>query len=269
MRHLGRGLHQQQALLRRRRKQPPAAAFLDQVLVILGRFKPQQRQGEAVLAARFPVAAAAVAAVLGKQGRDLVGKVDRQVLRDVGHAHPNRRVDSRSGRRVDRRFAFRQRNHVAGGIHAHNSRRSHGVRHLASQIALLAAVKPACHDQLLAGIPARQQEQPVLSPSGLDRDRDQFARIPKSRRRLVVGRQAERGAGENCHGRQEQENRVTHHDFASGGKTEFPPTSLTFRIRDRFNRVPDITVDCPTIKQLFMRSRQRGGEKWWFGAERQ
>ena len=58
-----------------------AAIFLDEGLVIEFRHEAEQRQGEAVLAARLAVAAAAVAAELGEDRHDLVGEVDRQVRR--------------------------------------------------------------------------------------------------------------------------------------------------------------------------------------------
>ena len=66
VRQAGRRLEQQQALIGRGREEPAAAAFLHEVLVILLRLEAEQRQAEAVLAARLAVAAAAVAAVLGE-----------------------------------------------------------------------------------------------------------------------------------------------------------------------------------------------------------
>ena len=60
-------------------KDAPAAIFLDERLVIEFRHEAQERQGEAVLAARLAVAAAAVAAELGEDRHDVVGEVDRQV----------------------------------------------------------------------------------------------------------------------------------------------------------------------------------------------
>ena len=72
VRQLAGRLQQQQAAVRSGGEQPASASLLDQVFEILRRLEAQQRQGEPVLAARLPVAAAAVAAVFGEDGDDLV-----------------------------------------------------------------------------------------------------------------------------------------------------------------------------------------------------
>lgn len=77
------GLQEQQALLGRRRRDPPSAGFLEEVLVVLGRFEPQERELESVLPApRLGVAGAHVAAGLGEDRHDVVGEVDRPSRRD-------------------------------------------------------------------------------------------------------------------------------------------------------------------------------------------
>ncbi len=72
-------LQQQQAPVRRGGKQPSAATFFHQMFEVFSRLEPQQRQLEAVLPAGLAVAAAAVAAQLGEDRHDLVGKVDRRL----------------------------------------------------------------------------------------------------------------------------------------------------------------------------------------------
>src|SRR5690606_18611890 len=67
---------QQQTELRGRRKNAPPTVLLDQPLEVLFGIEAQQRQAEAVLAARFAMAAAGVAARLGEDRHNLVGEVD-------------------------------------------------------------------------------------------------------------------------------------------------------------------------------------------------
>ena len=79
---LRRALGHQQTALGRGRKQTPRASFLDQMFVVLGRLEPEQRQPEAVLSGRLAVTATAVAAVLRKNGHDLVREVNgRRIAR--------------------------------------------------------------------------------------------------------------------------------------------------------------------------------------------
>ena len=75
----------------------PAAGFLDQGGVIELRLEAEQRQLEAVLAARLAVAAAGVAAELGEDRHDLVAEVDRQV--DVAVCRRDRDRDASCRRR--------------------------------------------------------------------------------------------------------------------------------------------------------------------------
>jgi hypothetical protein len=80
-------LGEQHALVGRGRKQPPPAAFFHQVLVVFGRLEAQERKFEAILTAGLAMAAAAVAAELGENRRDLIGKVDQGLVAEVGHRH--------------------------------------------------------------------------------------------------------------------------------------------------------------------------------------
>ena len=84
-------LEQQQAVSGAAGKSAAAAVFLDQRLVVELRLEAEQRQLEAVLAARLAVAAAGVAAELGEDRHDLVGEVDRQV--DVACFRLDRHLD--------------------------------------------------------------------------------------------------------------------------------------------------------------------------------
>ena len=79
------------------------------MLVIFARLEAQQRELETVLAAGFAVAAATVAAQLGKDGHDLIGEIDQRIVAEVNHRHFQRsgRTLSRTG--CDRRRAIGSR----------------------------------------------------------------------------------------------------------------------------------------------------------------
>src|SRR5439155_17601765 len=57
-------------------KQPAATGLLDQMFIVLSRFKTEQGEFKAVLTTRFPMASSRVATSLGKYRDDLIGKVD-------------------------------------------------------------------------------------------------------------------------------------------------------------------------------------------------
>ena len=154
VRQPGRGLEQQQALLGGRGKEPAAAPFLHEILVVFCRLKAQQRQTKAVLPARLAVAAAAVAAVLGEERRDLIRKIDRQILNEVGHLHLHSRIDARRGRDMDRRLAFGDRRDQPSRIDGNNASRRNFVGRLARQIARLAGRELPRDDELLTGVAA-------------------------------------------------------------------------------------------------------------------
>src|SRR4029079_5132362 len=71
-------LEEEQAVLGRRGEEAPAERLLDQVLVVVTGLEPEEREPEAVLAAALTVAAAAVAAELREDRRDLVREVDER-----------------------------------------------------------------------------------------------------------------------------------------------------------------------------------------------
>ena len=175
------GLEQQQALVGRGREQPPAAAFLHQVLVILRRLEAEQRQLEAVLAARLAVAAAAVAAELGEDRHDLIGEVDRQVGDEVRHLHLDVAVDARRGDDMHGRFAFGNRRDQARDIDVDDAGRARlhrspcGSSRGSGRCRILAG-----DDDLLAGIAAGDRHHAVLQPAGFDGNRGQLTRITQT-----------------------------------------------------------------------------------------
>ena len=124
VRQAGGRLQQQQALVGSGGEEPAAAAFLHQVLEVFGRLEAEQRQPEAVLAARLAVAAAAVAAVLGEDRRDLVGKVDRQVVTRFVTLTFMLPSMPGSGDDMNRRFAFGNRRDQPRGIDVHDAGRA-------------------------------------------------------------------------------------------------------------------------------------------------
>ena len=146
-------------LVGRGREEPPAAAFLHQVLVVLVRLEAEQRQLEAVLAAGLAVAAAAVAAELGEDRHDLVGKIDRaprcRRLTTVTLSVP---AGPCAGRGRDRGRAVGQRASRGPTLSIRNDARRHRLRSAtaAGQIAQLAAGILAGDDQLLPRRPGRR-----------------------------------------------------------------------------------------------------------------
>src|SRR5439155_2472959 len=73
-------LEEQKAVSGRGGEKPSAAGLFDQVLIILGGFKSEQREPEPILAAGLAMTAATVAARFGENGDDLVCKIDRPDL---------------------------------------------------------------------------------------------------------------------------------------------------------------------------------------------
>ena len=80
MRNSRRRLQEQQAAIGRGWKKPAPPRLFDQVLVVFGWFEPMQRQFEAVLPARFSMAASGIAARLGKDWDNLVGEIDGRIV---------------------------------------------------------------------------------------------------------------------------------------------------------------------------------------------
>ena len=102
-------------------KKSPTSRFFDQILEIFGRFETQQRQFEAVLTARFSVAAATVAAELRKDGDDLVREIDRHLIGVVGNGHRYRRTKALGRRRRNRRISVRQWRYQSRRIDLHDA----------------------------------------------------------------------------------------------------------------------------------------------------
>src|SRR5207302_9961490 len=95
---------QQQTVFRRRRKEPATARFLHEVFVVLRRLEAEQRKSKPVLAARFSVAPAAIAAGLGEDGNDLMRKIDRRDFVEMLDDDGQRRAQTvRAFRRDDGR----------------------------------------------------------------------------------------------------------------------------------------------------------------------
>ena len=76
-------------------EEPAAAGFLDQMLIVFGRFKTKQRQAESVLAARLAMATTRVAPELCENRDDLVGEVNGDLLVELLHRHRERPQDDR------------------------------------------------------------------------------------------------------------------------------------------------------------------------------
>jgi hypothetical protein len=87
MRHLGECLLQNQAFFGTRRKNPSTSSLFHQRAVIGGRIEAENRQLETILPRGLAMAAAAVAAQSGKQGHDVVSKVDRWITIESGHTY--------------------------------------------------------------------------------------------------------------------------------------------------------------------------------------
>ena len=71
-------------------KDPPAARLVDEESVILGGLEAEEREAEAVLPVRLPVAAAGVAAEPSEDRDDLIGEADRELLSRPLHAQRER-----------------------------------------------------------------------------------------------------------------------------------------------------------------------------------
>ncbi len=168
-------LEQQQALIRRGRKQPPAAALFDQVLEIFPRLEAQQRQLEAVLPARFAVAAAAIAAQFGEDRHDLIGEVDQRLVAQPLDANFRRAGDALGRLGGDRRLAVGQRNDQARGVDAHDAGRGDLVLDRPGQVVELAAGEAAGDRQLLPGVLAAKRKPAVRRAAGVDLQRFQLA----------------------------------------------------------------------------------------------
>ena len=72
-------------------KDPPAARLVDEEGVVLGRLEAEEREAEAVLPVRLPVAATGVAAEPGEDRNDLIGKADGELLSRPFDAQGERR----------------------------------------------------------------------------------------------------------------------------------------------------------------------------------
>ena len=182
------GLGQQQAPIRGGRKQTPPAAFLDQVLVVFGRLEAQQRELEAVLAAGFAVATAAVAAELGEDGHDLIGKVDRRFVAEMDDFDLNLsgRTSGRRGR--DRGCAIGQRRDEAGRVDRDNALGRDRIAGRTAQVADLPAGILAVDDELLASVAAVERDGAVDKSPGLNLHLDQLARVAEALRLRHGGR---------------------------------------------------------------------------------
>ena len=101
-------LEQEQTALRRGRENSAPASLAKQILVILLRLEAEQRQLETVLPTGFPVATAAVAAVLGEQWHDRVGEVHRPFSSDRLDLEWNRGRPARLDGRGDDALAVGQ-----------------------------------------------------------------------------------------------------------------------------------------------------------------
>ena len=203
VRHFADRLGQQQAAVGSGRKQPPAAAFLHQVLEVLGWLKAQQRKLEAVLAAGLAVAAAAVAAQLGEDRHDLIGKVDRRLVAKVGDRGLDRSGRSGGTGGRDRGRAIGLRHDQPGAVNPDHARGRDLVRCAAAQIAQLTAGVLAGDDQLLPGVLAVERETAVDVAAAVDRDFLEHARVAQSGRFGGGGSQCGFGLGRGWVGSQE------------------------------------------------------------------
>ena len=148
MRQLGRSFGHQHRSGRIGRKETPPAGLADQMLVILVGLEPEQREAEPVLSGRLAMAPTTVAAVLGEDGHDLVGEVQRSRLPSVDDPHRNARGGSVAGLGGDHRLTIGHRDHPSRGIEANDARGLGRPSHLAGHIA-----RPIqCGQQLLSGI---------------------------------------------------------------------------------------------------------------------
>ena len=127
------------------------------------------------------MATAAVTTVFCEYRNDLVRKIDGQVLQDVRDRHVDRRIRGgiATGHRlhVNRGITFGDRSDMSRGVHANDSVRRRRVSRRASQITFLATVVVASDDQLLTGIPSRDEELTVNGSSRLNRDCQELSGI--------------------------------------------------------------------------------------------
>ena len=169
-------LGQQQTLPRCGERDPAAAGFGDDVFVVLGRFKAEQRQPEAVLAPALTVAAATVAAMLGEDRNDLTDEVDRWIVANPVDCqrHPDRCLRGGYGRSLS---SAEPDNKLTGTVLSGNDqtvfdggkrRGLDGVGRLAGDVdKLLALLGRECHDELTT-IPAAMQAEFSVCRSGRD-----------------------------------------------------------------------------------------------------
>ena len=87
VRHLRGPLGHQQATGRIGRKHPPPSRLTDEVLEIFFRLEAEQGQTKTVLTRRLAMAATAVAAILGENGNNLIGEMQRGGLPRMNHAN--------------------------------------------------------------------------------------------------------------------------------------------------------------------------------------
>src|SRR5262249_52265121 len=108
------------------------------------------------------MAAAAVATVLGKQRRDLVWKVDRQIFDQVGHFYLYAGIDASATDHVNCRVAFGNRRDQTSAIDLYDPRWRGFVGRFASQIAALTTAISPCYNELLPRVAPRNRDQPFF-----------------------------------------------------------------------------------------------------------
>ena len=141
-------LEQEQAVFRGGGEQAPAARFLHQVLIIFGRFKAEERELEPVLAARLPVAPAAVAAGLGEDRDDLVGEVDGPGRCELFDSYRQTGRWRAGGFRRNRRRSVAEGREEPRLIHLYDVDRRRLIGDVARQVAQRAVRRGCGHQQL-------------------------------------------------------------------------------------------------------------------------
>src|SRR5262245_55321875 len=114
-------------------RDPPAAAALGNLVIVPGGVKAEERQLEAVLPARLPVAAARIAAMATKERHDLALKIDRPRLSKTADGHFRRSRFTTAGR-SNRGLAIGPRHEITMLVNEGNRRRRRSKRRLARKV---------------------------------------------------------------------------------------------------------------------------------------
>src|SRR5436190_3356012 len=101
------------------------------MLIILRWFKTEQRKPESILPAGLAVATAAIAAGLGEDRRNLIGKINRRNAFEMVDLHSDRAIRSIGGPRENRGGAVPKGHQETIRIHLHDVRRLDVVFHRA------------------------------------------------------------------------------------------------------------------------------------------